>query len=380
MFTLQAPATLPRTRAGKICIYGAGAIGCYLGGRLQIDGHPVCGIGRPRMAAELRRHGLRRSVAGRRAPGAVEHSQWGTRSWALAAEAIDCTERPARAADAALLLVTVKSADTAAAAAEPAPLLRPGTVVVSFQNDLNNADILRATLPQCTVLAGMVPFNVVALGGDGNGRRDGGPTDKPNGGHFHQAASGHWCVRDSPALTPWLPAFAGVGLALRRYSDMQPVLWGKLLFNLNNAINALENLPLQAELAQRGYRRALALTQQETLRLLRQADIRLIAPTALPAAWLPCLPDALLRQLGHSLLKIDPLARSSMSDDLAAGRRTEVDWINGAVPQLAARLGRPAPVNARLCELVHAAARETPRPSGSASALLDTLQAAARNA
>ena len=52
------------------------------------------------------------------------------------------------------------------------------------------------------------------------------------------------------------------------------------------------------------------------------------------------------------MLAIDPLARSSMQDDLMAGRTTEVDWINGEVVQLAQQLGKQAPINKTLIELI----------------------------
>jgi len=77
-----------------------------------------------------------------------------------------------------------------------------------------------------------------------------------------------------------------------------------------------------------------------------------------PANWIPCvlaLPDALFRLVAAGMLAIDPLARSSMWEDLQARRATEVDWINGEIVRLAERLGRAAPVNARLVALVHAA-------------------------
>jgi 2-dehydropantoate 2-reductase len=55
------------------------------------------------------------------------------------------------------------------------------------------------------------------------------------------------------------------------------------------------------------------------------------------------------------MLAIDPIARSSTWDDLKAGRLTEVDYINGEVVKLAQAQGRQAPINAKLCELIHAA-------------------------
>ncbi len=336
----------------NLCIYGAGAIGCYLGGRLLAAGCDVTFIGRARMADALRAHGLTLS----------DHQG---RRWRVEASDIRFSADASAAARADLVLVTVKCAGTPQAASELAPVLKPGAVVVSFQNGLGNADVLRAALPRHTVLEGMVPFNVVSRGP----------------GAFHQGSGGELEVRSAPGLQPFAGAFARAGLPLIQHADMQPVQWAKLLFNLNNAINALANRPLQAELSQRAYRRCLAMAQSEALGLLAAAGIRAARLTPLPAAWIPrllALPDGLFARVGGKMLAIDPLARSSMSDDLAAGRATEVDWINGEVVRLAQGLGRAAPVNARLCALVHEAEQGTGRPIWSADALLAELRRVVR--
>jgi 2-dehydropantoate 2-reductase len=67
------------------------------------------------------------------------------------------------------------------------------------------------------------------------------------------------------------------------------------------------------------------------------------------------LPDGVFRLLAQSVLAIDPVARSSMWEDLEAGRTTEIDWINGEVVRLGAEHGVPTPVNARLVELIRLA-------------------------
>jgi 2-dehydropantoate 2-reductase len=334
----------------RICIYGAGAIGCYLGGRLLAGGGDVAFVGRLRIGEELSEHGL-------------TLSHYGGGHWRVEPAAIRYSTDATSAADADLVLVAVKSGATAQAAAELARVLRPNALVVSFQNGLGNAQTLRAALPGRTVLAGMVPFNVVSRGP----------------GAFHQASEGGLDVEDAAALEPFLIDFARAGLPLGRQRDMLPVQWGKLLLNLNNAINALADLPLKAELARRPYRRCLALAQEEALGLLKQAGIAPARLTPLPPHWVPALlrlPDALFSRLARRMLAIDPLARSSMADDLAAGRLTEVDWINGEVVRLAAGLGRQAPVNDRLCALVHEAERSAARSAWSGRALLRALLAA----
>ncbi|HXZ06663.1 MAG TPA: ketopantoate reductase C-terminal domain-containing protein, partial [Paraburkholderia sp.] len=230
---------------------------------------------------------------------------------------------------------------------------------------VGNADVLRAALPRQTVLEGMVPFNVVERGP----------------GVFHQGTAGELEIRQASAMQPFVDAFRKAGLPLIQHADMVPVQWAKLLLNLNNAINALANRPLKEELSQRAYRICLAMAQKEALALLKRAGIRPAKVTPLPSSWIPrvlSVPDALFERLGRAMLTIDPLARSSMSDDLAAGRATEVDWINGEVVNLAQRLGQTAPVNERLCELVRQAERAAVRPSWSGETLLAEMRAAKR--
>ncbi|HEX7912902.1 MAG TPA: 2-dehydropantoate 2-reductase [Paraburkholderia sp.] len=335
----------------KIVIYGAGSIGCYVGGRLLTGGSDVSFIGRARIVDQLRREGL--------ALSRHDHCRW-----YVPPEQLDVSTDAARAAAADLVLVTVKSAATPKAAAELASVLRPGTIVVSFQNGVGNADVLRAALPQHTVLEGMVPFNVVERGP----------------GAFHQGSAGQLEIKRAPAMQPFADEFRKAGLPLVQHVDMLPVQWAKLLLNLNNAINALANRPLKEELSQRAYRLCLALAQREALALLKEARIRPARLTPLPASWIPRVlgvPDALFERLGRAMLTIDPLARSSMSDDLAARRPTEIDWINGEVVRLAQHLGQPAPVNERLRELVREAERSEVRPSWAGNALLAELRAAA---
>ena len=215
-------------------------------------------------------------------------------------------------------------------------------LVISLQNGLHNLERLQAALPQGTMLAGMVPFNVM----------------QPGPGHFHQGSEGILQVQQSPRLAPFLDAFRGAGLRLACVDDIVAVQWAKLLLNLNNAVNGLSGLPLRTELEQRAYRQVLAAAQREALLQLKQRKQPVARLTPLPAAWLPRLlelPDGVFRRFAHRLLAIDPLARSSLQDDLVAGRPTEIDWLQGEIVRLADAAGQPAPVNRRLLELVRAA-------------------------
>ena len=312
-----------------ICIFGAGSIGCYVGGRIAAAGCPVTLIGRERLRLELMHSGLHLTDL----LGADLRVKPDAFCFATDADA---------AADAELVLVTVKSADTAAAGRALAKVLKPGTVVVSFQNGMGNARLLRDALRQQTVLGGMVQFNVLNRGR----------------GHFHQGSEGALEVEQHPAIEPFSAAFARAGLPLKLHTDMLPVQWAKLLLNLNNPINALSNLPLKAELSQRAFRKCIALAQTEALRLMGSAGILPARLTPLPPNWIPGLlkvPTWLFRLLANKMLAFDPLARSSMWEDLEAGRITEVDWLNGEIVRLAEKMGNHAPVNARLIALIREA-------------------------
>lgn len=286
-------------------------------------------VGRPRLAAELDKHGLHLTDL----HGADLRVSRGVVNFATT---------PETAADADLVLVTVKSAGTAEAGRELAAVLGPDAVVVSFQNGIGNAEVLRKALTRHTVLDGMVPFNVLNRGC----------------GSFHQGSEGQLAAAYHPALRAWQPLFDLAGLPLELHADMLSVQWAKLLLNLNNPVNALSNRPLKEQLSQRAYRRCVALAQREALALLDAAGIKPAKLTPLPPHWIPfmlSLPDAVFRRAANKMLEIDPLARSSMWEDLQAGRTTEVDWINGEVLRLAERLGRKAPLNAKLMALIRQA-------------------------
>lgn len=334
-----------------VAVVGAGSIGCYLGGRLQATGTAVRFIGRERIRDMLHRHGL-------------HLTDWQGADHRVAAETVDFHTALAAADAAPVLLVTVKSGATEAVARELAQVLTAPKCVISLQNGLHNARVLREHLPaQHTVVAGMVPFNVVERGQ----------------GAFHHGSEGALEVADDAAVEAVAESFARAGLALTRHADMEAVLWAKLLLNLNNAVNALSGLPLKAELSQRAYRRCVAMAQRETLTLLRSAGIQPAKLTPLPPHWLPAaldVPDWLFRLLGNRMLAIDPLARSSMWEDLERGRRTEIDWINGEVLDLADRLGQVAPVNARLVALIRDA-EAGGRRDFSGDELLASLRSAA---
>ncbi len=313
----------------RVCIYGAGSIGTYVGGRLQAAGMAVSYIGRPRVAEQIRRQGL-------------HLSDWQGADIHLPGDQVDFHTDDAIAEQADLIIVCVKSGATEEVGLALAGRLRTEAVVMSLQNGVGNGAVLSRHLPDNAVLSGMISFNVVQQGN----------------GHFHAGTEGELMSDPHPILEPLLPVFVEAALPLELREDMLQVQWSKLLMNLNNAINALSGIPLYEQLSQRNFRRCLALLIREALAVLKAAGIRPANLVPVPMPMLPFIlstPDALFTRLAKRMLAIDPMARSSMWEDLEAGRRTEVDWINGEVLKLAASVGISAPANARIVELVRAA-------------------------
>ena len=320
---------------GPVLVMGAGAVGCWIGGCLAAAGVAASFVGRPRVLNALRAHGL-----------TLSDLDGGTRS--VAADRLSLRNAPAPDDKPALVLLCVKSGATAAAATELGRVLPAGTLVVSMQNGISNAALAQAHALRLTVRPGMVPFNVVELGP----------------GRYHRATSGTLAAQDQPALRAWQPLFAAAGVPLTLHADLAPLQWGKLLLNLNNPVNALSGLPLRAQLLERDHRACMAALIDEALRALKSAGIVPAKLTPLPPAALPIalrLPTAIFRVLAFRMLRIDAQARSSMADDLAHGRTTEVDALCGEVVRLAKAHGLAAPVNERISELVRAW-RGDPRP------------------
>ena len=113
----------------RVCVFGAGSIGCYVGGRLAAGGAPVTLIGRERILREVGEHGM-------------HLTDWQGAALDVPRGTVRCASASEAAADAALILVTVKSADTDHAGQALARVLVDRAVVVSFQNGLGSAERL----------------------------------------------------------------------------------------------------------------------------------------------------------------------------------------------------------------------------------------------
>ncbi|HEY1606044.1 MAG TPA: 2-dehydropantoate 2-reductase [Allosphingosinicella sp.] len=311
----------------KVAIFGAGSVGCFVGGAWQAAGLEISYIGRERIGADIAEHGLI----------LTDGAGWRTR---LPPGEVDFSTQPAALKAAEIILLTVKSNDTAAAAEEIARHAKKGATILSFQNGVSNAETLRGALgKKFAVAQGMVPFNIAYLGH----------------GRFHKGVAGELVAEDLPvtrALAEWIGD--GGPATLKLANDMPNVAWGKLLINLNNAVNALSGRTLLEQLRERNYRRVVAASIVEALEMLEAAGIEPAKIGPVPPKLLPHVigaPNAIFA-LFLKAQKIDANARSSMADDLAAARPTEIDYLNGEVVKLGKKLGRPTPVNSAIVNLI----------------------------
>src|SRR5262245_16760031 len=179
-----------------IGIAGAGSIGCFVGGMLAAGGKRVTLLARARVIAEIEQNGLRLTSF-----DGADHR--------LSAGKIALSENADAFADAAVVLVTVKSADTAEMAGVIARHAPADAVIVSLQNGVSNLALLREQLPGRRVLGGMVPYNVIALGE----------------GRFHRATSGDIVIEQDDANTA--ATLSVPGLKMRATDNIAGVQWGK---------------------------------------------------------------------------------------------------------------------------------------------------------
>ena len=234
----------------RIVIFGAGAIGCWVGGRLAVGGADVTLVGRPRVLGELER--------------GLQVSELGGGQWTVQPAARDRGRR--RRADPRVHEVR---ADRRCCACARGHDRRRSS---ACRTACATSDVLREALPGRAVLAGMVPFNVVRRGP----------------GSYHRGSGGTLAVEHDELRRRSPRRACAPTCALDLRDDMLAVQWAKLVMNLNNAINALSGMPLATELAQRGYRVLLAAAQREALDVLarraRQARARDARAAALDAA------------------------------------------------------------------------------------------------
>ncbi len=314
----------------RIGIAGAGAIGCFCGGRLAASGADVKLVARERVRNELTENDLTLADFDH-APVTIPKSQ------------VQISGDLEFLASCDVILVAVKSSQTAEVGRDIARiLLDTKAVIVSFQNGVRNADVLRAKLPNAIVLGAIVGFNVV---GAGNG-----VFKRTTTGPITLEANADARVGDLESL------LKKAGFEAELTPDIRAHQWAKLVSNVNNAIGALTDVPTQKLIFDARYRKILRAVIAETIRVLDLAKISPAKVGPIPVRYFPtllALPTPILRVAMRAQLKVDPEARSSMWQDLSLGRLTEVDDLNGEIVRLAESHGGDAPINRSIVRLVH---------------------------
>ena len=296
-----------------VAIVGAGAVGCYFGGMLARAGIGVTLIGRDAHVEAIRRDGLFLERA-----DFQEFVRVGAHS---TISEVNC---------AGIVLLSVKTVDTETAAAATAPHLRKDAVLVSFQNGVDNVErIQRATGIRAMPAVVYVAATITGPGRVKHGGRGDLVVGEPSFGLERPES-----VRRVAQL------FESARIQCRVSSNIAVELWTKLVMNC--AYNAISAVTQSRYLAIRENPLTQAVIQQsveEVVAVGKAAGVALPNAEHLTAAAL---------KLGEAMAN----ATSSTAQDLARGRPTEIDSLNGYVSRRGKELGIPTPVNSTLHALV----------------------------
>lgn len=325
----QPHASIPR----RVGVFGAGAIGGFLGISLSAIGVPITLVGRGWIL---------------RAGSRLEAIDSSTGLVHAAGPDLVASDDASVLRDVDLCLVTVKSRDTDTAADMLMRVLPRGVPVVSLQNGLHNAEHLTRRLEGSRpVVAGVVGFNAVL--------------EPPT--HVVRVVHGNVLLgRPDDASThariAWLArALTNAGTRTVLHRDIDRVIAGKLLVNLVNGVSGATGLGVAGVLFDPDARRCYARCLHEGREILRTAGrpagrVAVLGPRMLEAAL--SAPTWFVRIAARKLASVDPRSRPSTLQDLDRGRVTEIEALNGEIVRLAHAHGLEAPYNATVTEAVHA--------------------------
>lgn len=288
----------------KIAVMGAGAVGCYYGGMLARVGNEVVLIGRPAHVEAVRREGLLLETT-----SFTEHVPLNASTEASALAGVE------------FVLCCVKSTDTAKAAAEMGPFLGEETGVLSLQNGVDNAQRLQALLGRPVIPA------VVYVA-----------TEMAGPGHVKHNGRGELVIGPSPASEALVRVFAEAGVPVTVSDDVLAALWAKLVLNCAyNALSAITQLPYGRLVRGDGVWAVMRDVVCECRAVARADGIS--------------LPDDVWTSI-ERIAATMPGQYSSTAQDLARGKPSEIDHLNGYVARRGEALGVPTPVNRALHALV----------------------------
>jgi 2-dehydropantoate 2-reductase len=290
----------------RIAVMGAGAVGCYYGALLARAGHQVTLIGRQAHVQAVQRDGLRLQMAALDVQVPMQAS--------IDASAVQGAD---------VVLFCVKSSDSEDAARQIRPHLAPGALVLTLQNGVDNDERVRAVLDAGTPVAAAVVYVATAMAGPG---------------HVQHHGRGELVIAPSPRSEEAARQFAAAGIPTQISDNVRGALWAKLLLNCAyNALSALSQQPYGQLVQAPGVTDVIADTVAECL-AVAQAD----------GVTIPGDVQAAVRGIPATM----PGQLSSTAQDLARGKPSEIDHLNGYVVRRGAVLGVPTPLNRALQVLV----------------------------
>ena len=288
----------------RIAVMGAGAVGCYYGGMLARAGHEVVLVGRPQHVEAVQRAGLRMQTS-----AFDEHVP------------MRASTTPDAVRGAALVLFAVKSPDTEAAGRALAPYLERDAAILTLQNGVDNAERLAATLEREVISAAV--YVAVEMAGPG---------------HVRHHGRGELVIGRGSASDAIARAFAAAGVPVEISDNVNGVLWAKLIVNCAyNALSAIAQLPY-GKLVQ----------GVEVPAVMREVVEECLAVAGAAGVQVPGDMQEAVRRIAQSM----PGQFSSTAQDLARGRKSEIDHLNGVVLRKGAALGVATPANRVLLALV----------------------------
>jgi 2-dehydropantoate 2-reductase len=294
----------------KVAVVGAGAVGGYFGGLLARSGVAVTMIGRPGFVEAVQKNGLRLDT--------IEFQE---------------TIRPSAStelsatAGADYVLFCVKTTDTAAVSKELTRYISPSTVVLSLQNGVNNAEEIRKA-------SGIEAISTVVYVA----------ASAPVPGTVKHLGRGDLVIGPhSPKVDATADFFSRAKLPCRVSDNIEGELWTKLVWNCAlNAVSGLGRVTYGEIIASEDAKQVVEAVVYEVLAVAKKKGIH-------P----PGLEDPKVAIAGAFLIGQQMSGtRSSTAQDMARGKRTEIDSLNGYIARLGSELGVLVPVNHTLCTLV----------------------------
>ncbi|MFZ6027208.1 MAG: ketopantoate reductase family protein [Chloroflexota bacterium] len=332
----------------QVLVFGAGAIGTYIGGSLALQGHPATFVERPDVAEFVRQNGMCITQEG--TTSTIPRERYAV---------VPSLDEAAARGPFDVALFALKSFDTPAFAAELAATLGKQASdpaghtidhLLCLSNGVDNEAILAEALGAGRVIAGTVTTAI--------GRRAAGDivVEKLRG--LGVAAGGPLSGRLAAAM-------AQAGLNARLYARAADMKWSKMLTNLlANATSAILNMTPAEVFADPRLCHLEMLQLREALAVMAKLDIRPVDLPRTPVALLALgvrLPVRLARPfLAKAVGGGRGAKMPSFHIDLYAGRtESEVEYLNGAVVRYGEKVGVPTPVNRLLTETLCALARKT---------------------